>query len=150
MQSTPRIVPGTKTRTVKYLFDTDTISSLLKPSAPGRLVERIAAVPASDQFIFTVTILEITYGAYRSGNPRRYLDFLERSVLPRVRVLAFDETAARIAGRIRADRERVGRPIAPLDLQIAAAAQANGCIVVTGNVRHFEDIPGLEVENWLG
>lgn len=144
------IAPVTKTATVKYLFDTDTVSTLLKPSPPEELLARIGAVPASDQFISTVTIPEISHGAYRSDSPRTYLDFLERSLLPRVRVLAFDDTAARIAGRIRAEREQIGRPVAPLDLQIAATAKANGCILVTGNVRHFRDIPGLEVENWVG
>ena len=134
---------------MKYLFDTDTISTLLRPNPPHGLVERISAVPASDQFISTISILEITYGAYRSSNPHKYLDFLEAVVLPRVRVLDLDETAARMAGRIRADRERAGRPIAPFDLQIAAIAQANGCIVVTGNTRHFEGIAGLETENWI-
>ncbi len=134
---------------MKYLFDTDTISTLLRSSPPRGLVDRISSVPASDQFISTISILEITYGAYKSPNPHKYLDFLERVVLPRVRVLDLDDTAARMAGRIRADREREGRPIAPFDLQIAGIARANGCIVVTGNTRHFEGIAGLETENWI-
>lgn len=134
---------------MKYLFDTDTISTLLKPSPPAFLVERIAAVPTSDQFISTVTILEISYGAYRSANPKKYLDFLDRMVLPRVRVLGLDETTARIAGRVRSEREREGFPIAPFDLQIAATALANGCVLVTGNTKHFEHIPGLETDNWI-
>ncbi len=134
---------------VKYLFDTDTIFTLLKPKPPLGLVERIAAVPPSDQFISTISILEITYGAYKSPNPRKYLDFLERSVLPRVRILVFDDTAARMAGKIRADRELEGKPISPFDLQIASTARANGCILITGNTRHFLDIPGLEVEDWI-
>ena len=134
---------------MKYLFDTDTLSSLFKPNPPEGLKERIAAVPIHDQCISTLSILEITYGAYKSDNPEKYLDFLERMLLPRVRVLSFDDTAARMAGKIRADRERNGMPIAPLDLQIAATARANGSVLITGNVKHFTSIPGLEVENWI-
>ncbi|WP_319559845.1 PIN domain-containing protein [Marispirochaeta sp.] len=134
---------------MKYLFDTDTVSTLLKPSPPQYLKERIALVPPSDQYLSTITILEITYGAYRSQNPRKYLDFLEQYLLPRVRILSFDDTAARIAGRIRASREADGAPISALDLQIAATASANGCILVTDNTRHFMNIPGLDIENWL-
>lgn len=134
---------------VKYLFDTDTISALFKPSPSEALVERIAAVPLPDQFISTITVLEICYGAYKKNNPRKYIDFLEKNVLPRVRVLSFDETAARIGGKIRAEREKKGKPISPLDLQIAAIAGANGCTLITGNTKHFDDIPGLEVQNWL-
>jgi predicted nucleic acid-binding protein len=138
--------PGT---IVKYLFDTDTISALFKPAPPKALIQRIETVPLSDQFLSTISILEICSGAYKKENPRKYIDFLEKNVLPRVRVLSFDETAARIGGKIRAGREKNGRPISPFDLQIAAVALSNGCILITGNTRHFEDIPGLEVENWL-
>ena len=70
-------------------------------------------------------------------------------MLPRVGVLDFDDTAARIGGRIHADRERIGKPIAPLDLQIAAIAVASGCILVTGNGEHFANINGLDVEDWI-
>jgi tRNA(fMet)-specific endonuclease VapC len=66
-----------------------------------------------------------------------------------VEIIPFDDNAARIAGRVRAERERSGKPIAPADLQIAAIALASGRILITGNTRRFTDIPGLEVENWL-
>jgi tRNA(fMet)-specific endonuclease VapC len=44
--------------------------------------------------------------------------------------------------------ERVGTPIGPYDLQIAAQALARSCVLVTNNVREFERIPGLKIENW--
>ena len=134
---------------MRYLFDTDTISFLAKPKPPERLVHRIALVADADQFISAITVLEICYGAYRSANPRKHLQFLEQRVLPRVGVLDFDDTAARVGGRIRADRERTGKPIAPLDLQTAAIAVASGCILVTGNREHFANIDGLDVEDWI-
>jgi tRNA(fMet)-specific endonuclease VapC len=134
---------------VKYLFDTDTITTLLKPRPPRGLLKKIQNVEPRDQFISTGTIFEISYGANNSNNPRKYLDFLELQMLPKVRVLTFDDTAAYMAGRIRAEKEKQGQPVAPLDLQIAAIAKANGCILVTGNIRHFESIPGLEVQNWI-
>lgn len=142
-------LPAKRKSIVKYLFDTDTLSALLKPMPSKDLVERISSVPIDGQFISTISILEITYGAYKSGNPERYISFLEKNILPQVRVLPFDDTSARIAGRIRAEREKAGKPISPLDLQIAASAVANGCVLITGNTRHFKNIPGLEVENWM-
>lgn len=144
------LYPGEMTHTVKYLFDTDTVSALLKPGPSEGLVRRISLVPPSDQFISAITILEITYGAYKSRVPEKYLSFLEEMVLPRVRVLPFDDSTARIAGKIRAEVEKTGHPIAPLDLQIAATARANGCILITGNTGHFEHVAGLEVEDWIG
>jgi tRNA(fMet)-specific endonuclease VapC len=74
---------------------------------------------------------------------------LEQQVLPKVKVLTFDDTAAYMAGQIRAEKEKLGQSVSPLDLQIAAIAKANGCILVTGNIRHFESIPGLEIQNWI-
>jgi predicted nucleic acid-binding protein len=135
---------------VKYLFDTDRITTLLRPSPPPQLLGRIQAVKPRDQYISTITIFQISYGAHNNNTPRKYLDFPEQQVLPKVQVLAFDDTAAYMAGRVRAEKEKAGRPVAPLDLQIAATALANGCILVTGYIRHFEGIPGLEDQNWIG
>jgi len=42
-----------------------------------------------------------------------------------------------------------GTPLATADLQIASIALAHNLILITGNVRHFERVPGLIVENWL-
>ena len=64
-------------------------------------------------------------------------------------VFPFDENAAEEYGRLRAYLEAQGTPIGHPDTQIAAIALANDLTVVTGNVRHFQRVPGLAVENWL-
>jgi tRNA(fMet)-specific endonuclease VapC len=43
----------------------------------------------------------------------------------------------------------MGKPTGEIDAMIAAVARSRGDIVVTDNTRHFENIPGLELENWL-
>ncbi len=137
------------TGTVKYLFDTDSISVLMRGRAPAGFIDRLSATKGMGQAISAVTVYEVYFGAWRSPEPERFITIFETKVLPLVEVLYFDDTAARIAGRIRAERERAGRPIALADLQIAAIALASGSILVTGNSRHFADIPGLDSENWL-
>ena len=134
---------------MKYLFDTDIVSTLMKGRASPRLLSRIASALKANQAISSITVLEVVYGAYKTVDPQRFLALFEEKVLPVVDVIAFDDTAARIAGRIRAERESIGRPIAPMDLQIAATALASGRILVTGNVRHFSEIGSLDVQNWL-
>ena len=52
-------------------------------------------------------------------------------------------------GRLRAELERNGRPLAEPDLRIAAIALARELTLVSGNARHFGRVPGLRVENWL-
>ena len=134
---------------MKYLFDTDVISTLMKQRTSDKQRARLEAIPADSQAISAMSVMEVFHGAYRSPDPQRFIKLFETLVLPRVEVLPFDDNAARIAGRVRAEREGSGKPISPGDLQIAATTLASGRILVTGNVRHFSDIPGLDVENWL-
>ena len=77
------------------------------------------------------------------------LDRIETRLLPELPVLPFDASAARRYGEVRAELERRGTPLGDADLRIAAIALARGLTVVTGNVRHFQRVPGLPVENWL-
>ncbi len=134
---------------MKYLFDTDIVFTLMNCKASPMLLKRIALVGRENQAISSITMLEIVYGARRTANPDKFLSLFEEKVLPAVDVLPFDDNAARLAGRMRAEREALGRPIAPMDLQIAATALASGRILVTGNTHHFLDIGSLEIRNWL-
>ncbi len=134
---------------MNYLFDTDVISALMKHRVSDRQRARLEAIPADSQAIAAMSVMEVFHGAHRSPDPERFIMLFERLVLPRVEVLPFDDNAARIAGKVRAEREAAGKPMAPGDLQIAATALAKGRILVTGNVRHFNEVPGLDVENWL-
>src|SRR5215468_5141953 len=67
----------------------------------------------------------------------------------RLEVLAFPAKAAAHFGQIRADVERLGKPVGPLDMLIGAHARAEGLIVVTNNAREFLRLPGIRVENWV-
>ncbi|MBI3977268.1 MAG: PIN domain-containing protein [Chloroflexi bacterium] len=130
-----------------YLFDTDVLSSVLRPRPDLATVRRLAAVPAGDQFTSAVTLGEMLFGAHRRGRDdllRRIEELVD--VLP---VLPFDEQAARVYGRLKAEIERAGTPLAEPDLRIAAIALSTGLTLVTGNDRHFARVPGLAVENWL-
>ena len=82
---------------MKYLFDTDIISSLMKGKANPGLLAKIAATGKGNQAISAITILEVVYGAYRTTDPQRFLSLFEGRVLPMVEVLPFDDTAARLA-----------------------------------------------------
>ena len=71
------------------------------------------------------------------------LDFLEAFT-----VLEFGHAAAREYGRIRADLERRGQKLGPLDLLIAAHALSVGATLVTGNAGEFRRVDGLSVLAW--
>ena len=62
--------------------------------------------------------------------------------------VGFSEAAARHFGEQKARLRMLGQPIADLDLLIAAIALAEDAVLVTDNLKHFEKIPGLRLENW--
>ena len=63
-------------------------------------------------------------------------------------ILSFDHYAAEEYGKVRADLERKGTPIGPMDMLIAAHARSEGLILVTNNTREFFRVEDLEVEDW--
>lgn len=132
-----------------YLLDTDILSNLMKRAPSGALISRLARVPADEQFTSSITLGELLYGAHRSSRTGALIERIE-SMLPfELPVLPFDVQAARRYGEIRAELEKRGTPIGDADVRIAAIALAHGLKVITGNERHFRQVPGLEVENWL-
>jgi len=132
-----------------YLFDTDTLSNLLAKRPSPRLLEKLAEVPAKQQFTSAITVGELLYGVYKSPRADYYREKLERLVWPKVRIMPFDRRAAFEYGRLRAELERQGRPLAEPDLMIAAIGLARNLVLVTGNVKHFERVEGLTIEDWL-
>lgn len=135
---------------MRYLFDTDTLSELLRRAPSPPLLRRLATVGLDDQATSSITLGELLYGAHRL--PERAADLvarIEQTLLPNLAVLPFDTEAAREYGALRASLEREGTPIGDADMRIASIALARRLVVVTGNVRHLERVPQLEVENWL-
>ena len=69
-------------------------------------------------------------------------------VLANMEILGFDVEAADCYGKIRADLEKKGTPIGPLNMMIAGHAQSLGYTVVTNNVKEFSRVNALRIENW--
>lgn len=90
---------------------------------------------------------ELYYGAYKSARQKENLALLE-TLFSEFSSFAFDGEAARIFGGIRTDLTRKGKPIGPYDLQIAAIALANDCVLITHNTGEFSRIAGLKLEDW--
>ncbi|WP_367288885.1 PIN domain-containing protein [Laspinema palackyanum] len=95
----------------------------------------------------SVVKAELFYGAMRISNPAR-TRALQEVFLNQFISLPFDDAAASIFGRIRVQLAALGMPIGPYDLQIAAIALVNNLILVTHNVREFERVEGLRLEDW--
>jgi tRNA(fMet)-specific endonuclease VapC len=99
--------------------------------------------------ISAVTLGELVFGAENSQHVEQNLADIE-ALAARLEVLPFDNPAAYHFGQIRAALYRTGQPIGPYDMMIAGQARAGGLILVTNNVREFERVPGLLLEDWTG
>ena len=132
-----------------YLFDTDSLSQVLRRDPKPSFIARLAATPIEHQFTSAMTVGEMVYGAHRGARTDELLRQLETRVWPNITILPFDRVAAETYGRVRAELERAGVPIGEPDTRIAAIALSRNLTVVTVNVRHFSRVPGLAVENWL-
>ena len=114
----------------------------------GNVAARLARSSPADIAIPAVVVYELEFGTLRSGDPTRRKRDLER-LIGAVAILPFDDRAAQRAARLRYDLEKVGMAIGPLDVLIAGTALAYGAKLITHNIREFERVPGLEVEDWF-
>jgi tRNA(fMet)-specific endonuclease VapC len=132
-----------------YLFDTDALSQVIKKNPSAGFIRRLAALEPEQQFTTSITVGELVYGAYKSGRAEYFLGKLDKLVWPNINILAFDEEAAKVYGRLRAALEKKGTILAEPDMRIASIAISHGLTVITGNLRHFSRVPGLSVEDWI-
>ncbi|PMZ94753.1 MULTISPECIES: tRNA(fMet)-specific endonuclease VapC [Pseudomonas] len=98
--------------------------------------------------ISTVTLMELIYGAEKSATPARNLAIVE-GFAARLDVLDYDIQGAAHTAQLRAELAKAGTPIGPYDRMIAGHARARGLTLVTNNLREFQRVPGLRVEDWV-
>jgi predicted nucleic acid-binding protein len=132
-----------------YLFDTDVLSNVVKENPSPYLLKRLKKIPREIQFSTAINMAEIYYGAHKSPNREKIIRIFEEKVFPNVTILAFDEGSARVYGKIKAKLENKGLVKSEPDLRIASIAIQHQLILITRNIKHFKDIPGLHVENWI-
>jgi len=132
-----------------YLFDTDCISNILKKAPSPLMLKKLETLPKDLQFTTSINVSEIYFGAYRSRNRKKILKAYEDKVFPNVNILPFDTDSGKIYGRLKALLEKRGFSKSEPDLKIAAIAIQHDMILVTGNKRHFMNIPRLNIEDWI-
>lgn len=130
---------------MKFLLDTNICIYIIN-ERPKRVLDRFQRHSVSDIGISSVTAAELAFGVAKSRSLKNRAA-LETFLLP-INVAPFDLAAAFIYGDLRAELERRGQPIGPLDLQIAAHAISLEAILITNNEREFKRVPGLKVQNW--
>ena len=128
------------------MLDTNALSELIR-NPQGPLTRRIAAVSPSAVCTSAIVACELRFGAQRKGSAP--LKERVEALLDALAVLPFDHPADVHYAEIRHDLERRGTRIGSHDLLIAAHARSRGLTLITHNIREFQRVPGLRVEDWL-
>ncbi len=131
---------------LKYMLDTNMVIYTIK-NRPEKVREAFT-LHEGQMCISSVTLGELIYGAEKSSQVERNLSVIE-GLAARLEVMPFDEKAAAHFGQVRAELAKAGKSIGPYDLMIAGHARALGLVLITNNLKEFERVPGLRLDNWI-
>ena len=132
-----------------FLLDTNIVSELVKKAANLKVTARLSNEPPASLLISSVTIFELRYGAARSDKPASLWARIQREIINRFQVLPVDANDALAAADIMSALAGSGYNLALQDVLLAGVATNRGMTFVTRNVRHFDRILNLRVENWF-
>lgn len=133
---------------LSYLLDTN-ICIYIAKHKPPEVLARFNELEAGEVAMSVVTFGELYTGAMKSQQQAVALQKLTQ-LLNFIPALPMTETVGKHYGEIRSHLEQAGTPIGNNDLWIAAHARELGITLVTNNLREFERVPSLAVENWVG
>lgn len=96
----------------------------------------------------TLVAAELFYGFEKSARAAENLPRLNQ-FLQAAQVVDFDLTTAEVVGRIKLHLDRIGKQTGEIDVLIAATAIRHDALLITNNQRHFENVSGIKLDNWL-
>jgi tRNA(fMet)-specific endonuclease VapC len=132
---------------VKYFLDSDICIFALR-NASTALIARLKQQSPDNIKIPSVVEAELLYGARKSAQAQHALDKTTRLLAPYQKI-PFDSSCTPHYAKIRADLEAEGKVIGGNDLLIAAIVLTHNGVLVTNNVKEFQRIANLSVENWI-
>ncbi len=130
----------------KYLIDSDILIYFLK--GKQEVVEKLSHIPMDDLYISRINYTELIYGAYNSSKIDQNLKIIE-PFLDNFKILEFTQTSSLIFAKEKARLKKNGNIIADMDLMIASIAIDNNCVLMTNNIKHFDRVQNLELEQRL-
>jgi tRNA(fMet)-specific endonuclease VapC len=130
-------------------LDTNVVIALIKAS-PLRVRDQFDRARTSGRGLSISTIVhhELMFGAANSNAKDRNEASVRAFLKGGVEIVPFDSDDAYESADIRAHLKRLGTPIGPYDILIAAQARRRGATLVTANSSEFERVAGLKVEDW--
>jgi len=131
---------------MRYLLDTCVVSDFVK--GEPNTSQRLKSISPEDIAISSITSMELKYGLAINPQKAVKIQALINSFLDSVTILPFGKEEAKQTAQIRSFLKQAGTPIGAYDVLIAATAVTHKLILVTANVREFERISNLQIQNW--
>jgi len=128
-----------------FLLDTNTLIYFFK--GIGNVSKNLLSKSPKDIGIPSIVIFELEVGIAKSKSPRKRIEQLQ-DLISIVKVIPFGMNEAKASARIRAELEQKGITIGPYDILISGMASALPAVLVTHNIKEFERIQKLQVEDW--
>jgi tRNA(fMet)-specific endonuclease VapC len=128
------------------IADTDVCIELLRGNR--RIIEKRQAC-GDEIAVSFMTAAELFYGAEKSQKRQANSALVERFLLS-VRVVHTNSDIVQMFGQLKARLSQAAIMLPDADMLIAATVLSMDATLITGNVRHFQRITGLKIENWIG
>lgn len=132
-----------------FLLDTNVLSELTKPQPDLEVSRRIHGTEKDRLFASEMSRYEIRYGAVLHPRSDEFWEKVMRKLIPVPVWLPIGSDVSLATAELDAVLRRRGTPIGLVDTFLAATALTFQLVMVTRNVRHFEKVPGLTIENWF-
>lgn len=133
-----------------WMLDTNICSFIMREQPESVLKRLEQAMLRGDRIVVSaVTYAEMRFGATGPKASPRHIQLVDALCARLDAVLPLEHAAVDATTDIKVALRLVGTPIGPNDTAIAGHAIAAGAILVTNNVREFECVPGLILEDWV-
>lgn len=128
-----------------YMFDTNAFSALMKQHP--KFLKRFDKEELKNMCISSIAWAEVRYGIHKNGS-EKWLKVSE-ILIKDIKIVPFNKQTAETYAVLRANLEKQGKNLSPLDMEIAACAMANHCVLVTNDQAfHRLELNELQVEDW--
>lgn len=132
-----------------YLLDTNILSELIKKKPNRNFLRELKNKPAELLYTTVISVMELRSGCARRPDKELLWKRIEEEILHRVQILSIGPREAIKAGDLIGLMFKQGTPIGIEDVLIASVGICQDLTIITANIRHFSQLPGVKIENWL-
>jgi tRNA(fMet)-specific endonuclease VapC len=130
---------------MKYLLDSNICIHLFR--GQFGIIDKLNEIGIENCVISEITLAELVFGAEKSNNPKKNLNIIKKFATQLTILPILD--AIPTYGKEKVRLQNLGKMISDFDLLIGCTSIENNLIMVTENIKEFERIEKIKIENWV-